>query len=99
MIVISLDPVKEQTITATINDQPCTIRLVQRESGMYIDLYKNDAPVCLGVPCLYANKIVRYEYLGFAGDLVFLDTQGQGDPHYTGLGGRFTLNYLEPDNV
>ena len=35
------------------------------------------------------NKLVREAYLGFTGDLFFVDTQGNDNPDYTGLDGRF----------
>lgn len=94
MITISIEPVKEQSINVTLGSQPCSIRLVQRESAMYMDLSVNDVPLIQGVPCLYANRMVRYSYLGFSGDLVFLDTQGQSDPFYDELGSRFKLFYM-----
>lgn len=94
MITISLEAVKEQTVNVALNQQQCAIRLVQRDSGVYMDLNLNGDPIMQGVPCWYANKMVRYPYLGFSGDLVFLDTQGTSDPDYTGLGGRFKLFYL-----
>lgn len=94
MITISLEPVKEQTVNVALNQQQCSIRLVQRESAIYMDLSVNDVPLIQGVPCLYANKMVRYSYLGFSGDLVFLDSQGTSDPTYSGLGGRFKLFYM-----
>lgn len=94
MITISLEPVKEQTVNVSLNQQQCSIRLVQRESAIYMDLSVNDVPLIQGVPCLYANKMVRYSYLGFSGDLIFLDSQGTSDPSYEGLGGRFKLFYM-----
>jgi len=94
MITISLEPVKEQTVNVTLNQQQCSIRLVQRESAIYMDLSVNNVPLIQGVPCLYANRMVRYSYLGFSGDLVFLDKQGQSDPDFSGLGSRFLLFYM-----
>lgn len=94
MITVSLEAVKEQTVNIALNQQQCSIRLVQRGSAIYMDLSVNNVPLIQGVPCLYANKMVRYSYLGFSGDLVFLDTQGTADPDYTGLGGRFKLFYM-----
>lgn len=95
MLTITLTAEKEQTVNVTLANQACTIRLVQRDSGIYIDLSLNSIPILQGVPCWYGNKIVRYSYLGFIGDLVFLDTQGQSDPSWDGLGTRFLLFYLE----
>jgi len=94
MITVSLEAVKEQTVNVALNQQQCSIRLVQRESAIYMDLSVNNVPLIQGVPCLYANKMVRYSYLGFSGDLVFLDTQGTSDPEYSNLGGRYKLFYM-----
>lgn len=94
MITVSLEAVKEQTVNVALNQQQCSIRLVQRESAIYMDLSVNNVPLIQGVPCLYANRMVRYSYLGFSGDLVFLDTQGTSDPEYSNLGGRYKLFYM-----
>jgi hypothetical protein len=37
---------------------------------------------------------VRESYLGFNGDLSFMDLDGLLDPDYTGLGERFQLIYM-----
>lgn len=94
MITVSIEAVKEQTVNVALNQQQCSIRLVQRDSAIYMDLSVNNVPLIQGVPCLYANKMVRYSYLGFSGDLVFLDTQGTSDPEYSNLGGRYKLFYM-----
>src|SRR6185312_3394674 len=94
MITVSLEAVKEQTVNVALNQQQCSIRLVQREIAIYIDLSVNNVPLIQGVPCLYDNKMVRYSYLGFSGDLVFLDTQGTSDPEYSNLGVRYKLFYM-----
>lgn len=94
MITISLTQEKEQTIHVTLNKQVCIIRLVQRESCMFMDFTLNGTLIAAGLPCLYANKMIRYEYLGFSGDLVFLDLEGESDPSYDGLGKRFLLCYM-----
>ena len=52
-----------------------------------------------GVPCLYGNRMVRYSYLGFVGDLVFLDNVGQTDPYWEGLGSRYILYYIEESEL
>lgn len=44
--------------------------------------------------------IVRYAYLGLVGDLVMFDTQGTSNaPTYDGLGTRYQLYYLTPDEL
>ncbi|EPL4123867.1 phage baseplate plug family protein [Citrobacter amalonaticus] len=95
MRTIPLTPQKSQSFYIDLSGQNCGIRLIQRESFLYIDLMVNGVPIIQGVPCLYGNKIVRYRYLGFSGDLFFIDNQGQQDPSYDGLGSRFALYYIE----
>lgn len=99
MRTISLQQQKSQSISVDLNGQQCTIRLIQRESALYMDLTVNGNPIMQGVPCLYGNKMVRYSYLGFVGDLVFIDNIGQSDPDYSGLGSRFTLYYIEESEL
>jgi hypothetical protein len=48
------------------------------------------------VLCHDRVRLVRSAYLGFVGDLAFVDTQGHADPQYQDLGSRFVLAYLEP---
>ncbi|HEN3634130.1 TPA: hypothetical protein ACJTDP_000160 [Yersinia enterocolitica] len=94
MNVITLENKKSQSIFITLEGQSCLIRIIQRDSSIYMDLTVNGDPILQGVPCLYANKIVRYKYLGFRGDLFFLDNEGQSDPEWDGLADRFPLYFI-----
>jgi hypothetical protein len=67
--------------------------------ALYADLYVNNAPVVNGVVCQNLNRVVRDDYLGFIGDLMFQDTQGTSDPLSPGLGTRFLFCYLEANDV
>lgn len=101
---VSLSAEKSQRFTITLDGISCTIRLYQRDNGMFIDLYVGtDTAVCLGVACLNAVRIVRYDYLraktGFKGDLFFIDTQGSDDPYYLTLGTQFKLYYVTDDEL
>lgn len=95
MQTIAIEPKKSQSLSITLSGQLCIIRLIQRESAIYMDLTVNGNPIMQGVPCLYGNKMVGYSYLGFKGDLVFIDNDGQNDPSYEGLGSRYILYYIE----
>lgn len=99
MRTIPLEPKKSQAIAVDLSGQKCTIRLIQRTSFIYFDLTVNGNPIAQGIPCLYGNKIVRYPYLGFIGDLVFLDNTGSEDPLWSGLGSRFELYYIEESDL
>lgn len=95
MLVVPLQPVPDQVETVQLGGQSCRLRVFQMSTGLYADIYINDALVVGGVACLNANRLVRAAYLGFVGDLAFFDTQGSSDPDFTGLGDRFILMYLD----
>ena len=52
-----------------------------------------------GVLARNATFMVMTAYLGFVGELFFLDTQGSNDPVYTGLGSRYLLLYVFPSEI
>ena len=95
MLIIPTVATPAQTLTVTLANQPCSISIYQKSTGLYIDLYVNGVLIIGGVICLDAVKIVRDAYFGFVGDLAFFDTQTASDPDYTGLGSQFVLAYLE----
>lgn len=88
-----------QRLTVSLSNQACQIELRQEAFGLFMDLYVNDDAIILGVICENKNRIVRNSYLGFDGDFIFLDTQGTADPEYTGLGSRYLLFYVPPDEL
>lgn len=94
--VIPLAATPNQTLKCVLGGQYCTTRLMTTPVGILIDVLVNDSPVVQGVLCLDQNRLIRYPYLGFVGDLVFVDTQGSQDPEYSGLGSRYQLLYLSP---
>jgi hypothetical protein len=67
--------------------------------ALYMDLFVNNVPLVNGVVCQNLNRLVRMDYLGFTGDLVFQDTQGTSDPLSPGLGTRFLFCYMEANDV
>ncbi|EEY2316126.1 hypothetical protein EP764_25315, partial [Escherichia coli] len=60
MITVSVLPSKSQSISVSLAGQQCNIKIVQRQSFMYMDLTVNEVPIMQGVPCLHGNKMVRY---------------------------------------
>lgn len=99
MKTVSIESLKSQTVSVQLGGQQCQIRLIQRPSVIYLDLTVNGNPIIQGAPCYYGNKLVRYAYLGFKGDLVFLDNAGTSDPTWDGLGIRYQLYYLEEGEI
>jgi hypothetical protein len=64
-----------------------------------MDVYVNNVLIVGGVICLNLNLIVRNTYLGFPGDLAFIDNIGETDPYYTGLGTQYSLAYIAPGDI
>lgn len=99
MQIVATASVPSQSFKAVLAGQNCLIALYQKSTGMYFDLSLEGVPKLQGVLCHDRVQLVRQTYLGFIGDLCFLDTQGLDDPQYTGLGTRWLLAYLTPDDV
>jgi hypothetical protein len=99
MLIVPLQATPNQTFTIQLAGQSCQIDVYQTRFGLYMDLQLNNLPVVTGVICQNKNRIVRDLYFGFAGDFWFFDTQGDSDPHYTGLGGRYLLQYIEASEL
>jgi len=103
-LIIPLRPLPSQIVTVSLANQTSKIVLSQKQAisststpgtPMFLDLYVNDELIIGGVVCENLNRIVRNAYLGFVGDLCFIDNQGDTSPFYTGLGTRYQLVYLE----
>lgn len=99
MMTVPLSATPSQSLSVVLAGQNCKINVYQKSTGLFADLYVDNAAVITGVICRDRVPLVRAAYLGFAGDLVFCDTQGVSDPTYDGLGARFLLSYLEASDL
>jgi hypothetical protein len=96
---ISLKPLKAQEVSVTLGGQSVTLRIVQRSTGLFMDVGVDNTWIAQGVLCLNCNKIVRYPYLKFEGELFFADTKGSDDPVYDELGTRYKLFYATAEEM
>lgn len=92
---IPLAAIPNQTLQVQLGTQPTVLNIYQMAYGLFCDVIVAGETIIAGVTCENLNRIVRSTYLGFVGDLAFVDTQGSTDPVYTGLGTRYLLLYLE----
>jgi hypothetical protein len=99
MLLIPLVAKPSQSLTIILGGQTTQLNLSQRAQGLFVDVLVNNEVVILGVVCQNQNRIVRYPYLNFIGDLVFFDTQGTDDPYYTGLGSRWLMAYISREEL
>lgn len=93
--VIPLTATPSQEFSVTLGNQLCRIKVYQKSTGLFLDLFVSDRPIVQGALCRDRVRIVRHAYLGFVGDLAFIDTMGRADPEYAGLGDRFQLGYID----
>lgn len=99
MLLIPTQAVPSQVFSVLLAEQNCQIEIAQKSTGMFLNLYVDSALIVGGVICQNRNRIVRGSYLGFIGDLAFIDTEGDSDPDYTGLGSRYVLAYIPADEL
>ena len=93
--IVPIASIPNQTFNVVLGAQQCTITLYQKSTGLFMDLVANGNQVITAMLCLDRVGLVREAYLGFAGSLAFVDTQGYSDPYYTGLGDRYILTYSQ----
>ena len=99
MQILPIQAEPNQTFNALLAGQFCTFNVYQRSTGLFIDVLVSNTLIIGGVLCQNLNRIVRDAYLGFIGDLCFIDNEGSTDPIYTGLGSRYSFAYLEVSDL
>lgn len=109
MQVVPLNAVPSQTFQITLDGQACALSVYTKtgydltdgtlsttEAQLYADISYNGVTLTTTAVCLNEKRLlINRQYLGFAGDFMFVDTQGADDPQYAGLGTRWLLLYLE----
>lgn len=91
VVQILLSSLPAQSLYVQLGNQTCRLKVYQKMTGLYLDLDVDNVRVVSGALCRDRVWIVRDGYLGFTGDLAFVDGQGTSDPDYTGLADRYAL--------
>jgi len=99
MRVIPIADIASQEFSVLLGGQNCTINIYQKSTGLFLDLAVGGAPIVSCVLCRDRVKLVRAEYRGFIGNLVFVDQEGSSDPAFGALGSRYVLLYLEASDL
>lgn len=95
MQIIPITDTYSQTLTVQLGGQSVRLAIYQTTAcGLFMDVYVGGVLLLGGVICQDRNPIIRDTYLGFVGDLAFVDQQGDSDPASPGLGSRYLLYYL-----
>lgn len=97
---IPLTAVASQRLSIVLGGQNCQINVFQKPDLMYLDLAIDGLSVIRTHACRNRTRmLLAARYYGFIGDLVFEDIIGDADPVYTGLGTRWFLLYVTPDEL
>lgn len=99
MQIIPLTNQPNQSFSITLNGQDCSINLYQKSTGLFCDLFLGTTQILQTQICLDRVYLVRYNYLGFSGNIAFIDTQGDTVPYYTGFNTRYLMAYSLPSEV
>lgn len=117
MMQIPLEAVASQTLQTVVGGQAVSLAIYTKvgydftdatlntpNTNLYMDVSYNGTVLTTAAICLNKKRIlVNRQYLGFVGDFIFIDKQGNLDPEYTGLadtnGGRYWLLYLEASDL
>lgn len=112
-VVSGIGAVPAQTFQVVLNGQNCSFSLYTRtgydfndvtlnttDDSLYMDLSVNGVSITASAICLNEKRLlINRRYLGFDGDLMFVDTQGSEDPQYFGLGSRWQLVYATSTEI
>lgn len=99
MQTIPLLSVPNQKLRVRLDGQTCFIHVYQKSQGLFLDLSMDDTPIVTGVLCRDLAFLLLANYLGFKGNLVFIDVAGASDPYYTGLADRYILFYYTQSEI
>lgn len=99
MQTIPLLRIPSQTIQVVLGNQTCSLAVYVKNQCMFFDMAVNGVQVASAIQVSNLVNVVPTAYLGFTGWLLFMDTQGEDDPVYTGLGTRWQLLYLDAEDL
>ncbi|AET91664.1 hypothetical protein BYI23_B010570 [Burkholderia sp. YI23] len=94
-LTIPLAATPSQRLSVALAQPSCGLAVYRKRTGLYLDLFVAGKLIMAGVLCRSLVYLVRETYLGFVGDLAFVDSAGDDDLQYSGLGTRWRLLYIE----
>lgn len=94
MLTVPLQPVPAQVCKVILGGQNCQINLYQKPQGLFVDIAADGVDIEIATIARDIDPLISRDYLGFVGNLLFIDTQGNSEPNYAEIGTRFFLLYL-----
>jgi hypothetical protein len=112
VLALPIKAVPSQQLSASLNGQSVTISIYQLGmppvAELYCDISSDGAAIANCRKCrAYSGSateappflLLDSRYWGFEGDFLFVDTLGDEDPQYAGLGARWLLLYFAPADL
>lgn len=99
MLEIPLRAVPGQMMLVVLGGQSCYLKILHRRGRMYCGLTIEREPVFDGMLVRDRLPLKQSRCQKFAGNLVFIDLEGDSDPQWEGLGTRYRLVYLSEDEA
>jgi hypothetical protein len=112
MQTVTLSATPSQLVSAVLNGQSVSISIYQLGfppmADLYMDLVSDGAAIVNCRRCRSFSGsdteaapflMLSGQYLGFQGDFLFIDKEGDEDPQYSGLGSRWQLVYYSPTDL
>lgn len=112
MQLVPLTAVPSQLVQAVLNGQSVSLSIYQLgmapATDLYCDLTSNGTPIVNCRKCRAFSGspteaapflLLDAGYWGFQGDFLFIDSEGDEDPQYSGLGSRWQLIYYSPADL
>lgn len=91
--VIPIDKLPNQSFDIELEEKRCRFDFITKGVFLYMNLVIDEVEKLNGIICLNNVDLIQYKDIDFNGRLYFLDTQGDLDPIYYGLGTRWLLFY------
>ncbi len=94
LVEIPLQKIVAQKVRLYVNNQECLLYIYEKgdtNPRLYIDLYKDSMPICLGAICLNSVPIIQRVQSLFQGNFVFINPKSLVEPQYQKLNPAFTL--------
>lgn len=86
-------------LLVVLNGQNCYFKVLSRRGNLYCGLTIDETPVFDGMICRDRLPLKQSRIQSFAGNIVFMDTEGEEDPRWDGLGSRFRFVYFTDDEI
>ena len=100
MLTVPLAAVPSQTFGIVLDGQNCNMSVYTESTGVYMDLTLAGVVIATARVLRDGARVLQdCQYTAFVGDFIMVDTQGDLDPVYTGLGARWQLVYLEATDL